>query len=292
MISEEKTGMRRALARPDFEIMPIKNGLDAARNLPAGAIAAVTCSPDQGVDGTVEFAAKLQAMNLTAVAHLAARRIVDRNHLDRLLMRMDDAGVRHVFVIAGDRTDTPGAFTSGYELVRTLRDSGAELASIGVPCYPEGHGFIHDATLGRALAAKAEHADYMVSQICFNAQSTLDWLRRTRRESGVSLPLYVGIPGVVARTKLINIAMRIGIGDSIRFLRKNAGLIGGLISGSKYRPDALIRDLAEAFDDRSLNLAGLHINTFNQVEATEAWRQEQLKAWHMENAVGDAAAYD
>lgn len=289
MTSDVQTTMGQALACPDFEIMPIGNGLEAARHLPAGAVATVTCSPDQGVDGTVEFAAQLQAMDLTAVAHLAARRIVDRAHLDRILTRLAEAGIRHVFVIAGDRTNTPGAFESGYELVRTLRTSDAELDSIGVPCYPEGHGFIDAATLDQALAAKAEHADYMVSQICFNAQATLDWLERVQREAGVSLPLYVGVPGVIARTKLLSIAMRIGIGDSVRFLRKNTGLVGGLLSGSKYRPDQLIQELAEGFDDRSLNLAGLHINTFNQVEATEAWRHEQLAAWQVADAAGSAA---
>lgn len=289
MNNEALITMGRALARPDFEIMPLKNGLEAARKLPAGAVASVTCSPAQGVDGTVAFAAELQAMELTAVAHLAARRIVDRDHLDRLLTRMADAGIRHVFVIAGDRTDTPGAYASGQELIRELRAMGAGIDSIGVPCYPEGHGFINDETLDAALAAKAEYADYMVSQICFNAQATLDWLERVRCDIGVSLPLYVGVPGVMARTKLLGIAMRIGIGDSVRFLRKNTGLVGGLLSGSKYRPDQLVQELAEGFHARSLDFGGLHINTFNQVEETEAWRHEQLSTWQMAEAANSSS---
>ncbi|NNC23860.1 5,10-methylenetetrahydrofolate reductase [Salinisphaera sp. USBA-960] len=279
MSDRTRTTMGRALASPDFEIMPIKGGLEAARHMPAGAFTAVTCSPAQGVDGTVEFAASIQAMGLTAAVHLAARRITDHAHLERLLSRMREAGIRHAFVVAGDRTDTPGAFTSGLELVQTLRQTGAELDSIGVPCYPEGHSFIDDATLADALQAKAKYADYMVSQLCFNPQAILDWLTYTREHNNVNLPLYIGAPGVMARTKLLNIGLRIGIGDSIRFLRKNSGFISGFLTGSKYKPDHLINELATKIDDPALNIAGLHINTFNQIEATEDWRNDQLGKW-------------
>jgi methylenetetrahydrofolate reductase (NADPH) len=265
----------RVLARPRYELIPIRHGLEAARGLPPGATVSVTCSPARGVDGTVEFCAELQAMNVTAVAHLAARRIADRAHLDRLLRRMDEAGVRHVFVVAGDQTDTPGEFASGFELVHALRQSGAGIESIGVPCYPEGHGFISDSAIDQALIAKADYADYMVSQICFNTQATLDWLTRIRRD-GVTLPLYVGMPGVVALAKLLTIGMRIGIGDSMRYLRKNSGLVSGLLGGSKYQPDQLILDLADGFADPELAIAGIHLNTFNQVEATEKWRRDWL----------------
>lgn len=276
MGNDTRMTMGQALACPDFEIMPLKNGMEAVSHLPAGSVVAVTCSPAQGVDGTVAFAARLQEMGFRTVAHLAARRIVDRDHLQRILRQMDAAGIRHVFVISGDRTDVPGVFASGLELIRELREGGADLDSIGIPCYPEGHAFIDDDVLDQALVAKSEYADYMVSQICFNAKAILDWQERVLRELDVTLPLYVGVPGVIARTKLLGIAMRIGIGDSLHFLRRNTGLIGGLISGSKYRPDQLIQALSDGYEQRPLNLGGVHINTFNQVAATEAWRGEQL----------------
>lgn len=269
--------MGQALTQPDFEIMPIKTGLEAARGLPAGALTAVTCSPGQGVDGTVDFAVQIAPMNLRVIPHIAARRVIDQAHLEQILQRLTHAGIRDIFVISGDRTDQCGAFDSGLELIRTVRQTGTELDSIGVPCYPEGHGFLETPTLESALAAKAEYADYMVSQLCFNGRATLDWLTHTRQQVGVDLPLYIGVPGVMARTKLIGIALRIGIGDSVRFLRKNSGMIGGLLSGSKYTPDGLIDELSDAVTDEQMNIGGLHINTFNQVEATEAWRRNKLE---------------
>ena len=281
--------MGRALACPDFEIMPIKTGMEAARQLPAGAITAVTCSPAQGIDGTVDFAARIAEFELRVIPHIAARRVTDQTHLDHILQRLDEAGIRDVFVISGDRTDQPGAFDSGLGLIRALSESGARINSIGVPCYPEGHSFIDTRTLESTLAAKAEHADYMVSQLCFNSRVILDWLRHTRHEAGIDLPIYIGVPGVMARTKLLSIALRIGIGDSVRFLRKNTGMLGGLLSGSKYQPDDLIDGLAESVADDDLNIAGLHINTFNQIEATEAWRHQKLDEWHEADAVGKVA---
>lgn len=267
---------QQVLAYPTFEILPLKSGTAAASHLPSGAQVAVTCSPAQGVDATLAFATQLATMDVTPVVHLAARRIVDQAHLDRLLSDMAKANIRRVFVIAGDDTDTPGLFASGHELVRELREREAALDSIGVPCYPEGHGFIDDTTLDQALIAKAEGADYMVSQICFNAEAILDWLVRVQQNLGIELPLHVGVPGVIARTRLLKIAMRIGIGDSLRFLRQNTGLVGGLLSGSEYRPDALIQALASGFQQRGLTFSGLHINTFNQVKATQAWRRSWL----------------
>ncbi|MEZ4605333.1 MAG: hypothetical protein R2865_00600 [Deinococcales bacterium] len=54
----------------------------------------------------------------------------------------------------------------------------------------------------------------------------------------------------------------------MRFLKKNTGTVFKLISG--YRPDELLQDLAEVYEN---GVETLHIYTFNHVEKTEAWRQ-------------------
>lgn len=115
----------------------------------------------------------------------------------------------------------------------------------------------------------------MVTQLCFDGALLQRWLRRVRNE-GLSLPVYIGIPGALERRRLLGIALRIGLGDSIRFVRKNGGITGGLLGSSHYTPDDLLRQMDDDFDDAGLNIAGLHINTFNQVQATEQWRQDYL----------------
>lgn len=271
------------LAHPHYELVPIRGMLEAARSLPVGAFTSVTCSPALGLDESVNCALQLSEQGLQVTPHLAARRVRDQAHLSALLERMASAGIRHVFVVAGDRTEHPGTFKSGLDLIREIRERKTAIETIGVPCYPEGHAFISQSDVQEALRKKSEYADYMVSQMCFNAGTIVDWLRDTRRQ-GISLPLRIGIPGVLERRRLIGIAMRIGLGDSTRFLRKNAGLVGGLLAPSRYTPDDLLDDLNAGLGEPELAIEGLHINTFNQIEAIEQWRGERL-----ESSAGPAA---
>jgi len=76
--------------------------------------------------------------------------------------------------------------------------------------------------------------------------------------------------------KLAAISARIGIGDSVRFVTKQKGLLGKLVRPGGYAPDELIVALGDAIADEQVGIAGVHVYTFNQVETTEAWRAEFL----------------
>ena len=93
------------------------------------------------------------------------------------------------------------------------------------------------------------------------------WARGTR------LPIYVGIPGAVSRAKLLRVSTRIGIGDSLRFLRKHSSFAGRFLRGG-FGPDPLVDGLGSVL--ASGKVAGFHVFTFNDVEDTEAWRQRRL----------------
>jgi methylenetetrahydrofolate reductase (NADPH) len=71
--------------------------------------------------------------------------------------------------------------------------------------------------------------------------------------------------------------MKIGVGDSMRFLSKHTSLAARLLRPGPYAPDTLVARLAPYLDDPYYNIGGLHINTFNQVESTETWRQLVLQ---------------
>ncbi len=272
MFSQEPGGWASALAHSRFELMPIRGGLDAAASLPPGATVSVTCSPAVGLDKSLDFAVALARRDLRVVAHVAARRVRDRDHLTRILDRLDAGGIRDVFVVAGDHTDHPGEFASGLALIEAIRAMDAPLRSIGVPAYPEGHPTISDHALDEALISKSGLADYMVSQLCFDTARIERWLHGVR-DHGIGLPLYLGVPGVLERRRLLGIGMRIGLGDSLRFLRNHGNLAGGLLSPSRYTPFNLLSALDDAFEDPYLNIAGVHFNTFNQVEETVKWSQ-------------------
>jgi methylenetetrahydrofolate reductase (NADPH) len=153
-----------------------------------------------------------------------------------------------------------------------MAELGHPFTEVGIAGYPEGHPLISDEHLREGLLAKVPHATYIVTQMCFNPQATVDWVRAVRSE-GVDLPVRIGVPGAVDVAHLVKVAGRIGVGDSVRFLTKNRGLLRVLRPGG-YRPESLIRRLAELAVD--VGVEGLHVFTFNQVASTVAWHRRML----------------
>jgi methylenetetrahydrofolate reductase (NADPH) len=72
-------------------------------------------------------------------------------------------------------------------------------------------------------------------------------------------------------------SMRIGVGPSLAFLRKQRGL-RKLLGPSRVTPDRLYDDLSPYLDDRELNIAGFHYYTFNQLMETWNWERRKRAA--------------
>ena len=87
--------------------------------------------------------------------------------------------------------------------------------------------------------------------------------------------MKLGIPGVAEIPKLLSISARIGVKDASKFVLRNYRFVGQLLkSGGVYKPSRLVRDLAPTMADPAADVIGLHVYTFNNVSATEAWRRE------------------
>ena len=265
----------RILDAPTFELIPLKNAIDKAAALPAGATVAVTTSPAKGIEATVALSEQLQAHGFRAVPHISARMVRDRAHLVDMIAWLEGAGVGRAFVVGGDAKE-PGAYPDGLALLREMAEIGHPLGEIGIPGYPQGHAFIADRVLLEALRAKAEFASYMTTQLCFDPAAIATWVA-ARRAEGITLPVHVGVPGVAEPQKLLTIAARIGVADTHRFLVKNVRFVTRLIrSGGFYRPDGLLEGLAPSVADPAAGISGLHLYTFNAVDATEGWRRSYL----------------
>jgi methylenetetrahydrofolate reductase (NADPH) len=270
-----REALARVLASPTFELVPLKDAMDQAAHLSAGATVSVTASPAKGLEATVALCEQLQAAGFRAVPHLAARMVRDRSHLCDLVAWVEGAGVRRAFVVGGDEKE-PGAYPDGLALLREMAEIGHPFEEVGIPGYPEGHAFIPDGALQDALRAKAPFATYMTTQICFDPAAIDSWIR-ARRAEGVSLPVNIGIPGVAEPHKLLAIAARIGVADTHRFLSKNVRFVARLLrSGGFYKPDGLLDGLGPTVADPGANVVDLHLYTFNAVDATERWRKEYL----------------
>jgi methylenetetrahydrofolate reductase (NADPH) len=269
------SGLARLLNPPRFELVPTRSAEEEFGHLPPGAVVAVTSSPRRGLEPTLRLCEGLAAGGFWAVPHLAARLVSSRSHLDEIASRLVDAGVREIFAVGGDSPRPAGPFDSSESMVVALAELGRRFDRVGVAGYPERHPLIESTALHRLLREKERFASYVVTQICFDPPAVVAWIRGLR-DRGFGLPVHVGVPGAVSRAKLFEISVKIGVGDSLRYLRKHGGIVGRLAARAGYRPDAFVRDIVALLERDPLGVVGFHINTFNQVQTTERWRQEML----------------
>ncbi|WP_435183668.1 methylenetetrahydrofolate reductase [Halobellus sp. EA9] len=274
-----KTGAEFLLTEARFELMPFDSFDDEIEALPDGASVAITTSPKLGIERTVERSEEAAAAGYEVVPHIAARYIEGPEQLDEICGRLRDAGITDIFVPGGDKEEPVGEFESAYDLLVALDDLDHEFEEIGITGYPEGHDFISDAELAEEMEKKAPYATYIVTQLCYDPDTILEWIEEIR-DRGVDLPIEVGIPGVMKYQRLLSISQKVGVGDSVKFLRKTTGILGFVkqLVGSRgtYKPDALIDGLAPYVDDETYNIRGVHIYTFNQTPDLEQWRRGRL----------------
>ena len=236
---------------------------------------AVTSSPTRGIEATLRLCEQLAEVGYAVAPHLAARLVRDEEHLRNILDRLGEIGVRDVFAIAGDADTPAGKFGGATALLAAMAELGHGIDQVGISGYPESHPFISDETTIQVMFDKEPFATYIVSQLCLDAGVIAWWIRAVRAR-GVGLPIYIGIPAPIEGTRLLRIATKIGVGDSKRFLRRHGGLLAGLLLRGRYRPDSLIESLTPEITDPPNRIAGFHVYTFNELEATERWRREAL----------------
>ena len=272
--SREAAALTELLRRPRFEIIPL-DGIEeqVLEHLGTDAKVTVTASPRKGLEATLDLSERLARAGYPVVPHLSARLVRDRSHLEEIVARLLDAGVRELFVPAGDAVE-PGEFAGAVELLRAMGPLRARFDEIGITGYPETHHLISDEETIQAMFAKAPMATCIISQICFDAGVIAAWIAEVRRR-GTVLPIWVGMPGTVDYSKLVRISMKIGLGESARFLRHHSNWMSRLIT-RQFKPDPLLRRLAPTIADPAANIAGFHLYTFNEVARTERWRRAAL----------------
>jgi len=265
------------LRQPRYEIFPAAGvEEELAGRVPREVKITVTASPRRGIDGSVALAEQVAKRGYHVAAHLSARLVRDETHLREILDRVHAAGLRDALIIAGDLKEPTGEFSSAYDLLTAMKRIGHGLEHVGISGYPESHPLISDEATIQAMFDKAPYATYIVSQVCFDPGTIVEWVGNVRAR-GVELPIDVGIPGVAPWTKLLRIARRIGVGESARFLRKRRSWIARLAIPGGYSPDDLVAGLAEAVAEPANKIAGFHVYTFNELEATEAWRRRAVE---------------
>jgi methylenetetrahydrofolate reductase (NADPH) len=276
MRNSDQVALRRLLGAVRYEVLPTKGTVTKVVDaVPTSVAVTVTASPSLGLERTLETALTLAAEGFSVVPHLAARMVSGRAELEQIVARLRSAGISTVFVPGGD-SDPVGDYKDALMMLEDLTALGGPFAEVGVAGYPESHPTIHDDLTIQSLWDKRRHATHVVSNLTFDPAVIKDWLRRLRLR-GMVLPVLLGVPGPVDRTKLLGMATKIGVGDSTRFLAKQKGLITRLVAPGGFTGESFLTRCVPALADPEMNVTGLHVYTFNQVAETEAWRQDWLR---------------
>ncbi|MGP4022458.1 methylenetetrahydrofolate reductase [Actinomadura sp. 3N407] len=271
-----KADVADALKNATYEVLPFKTAEEKVlAHVPADVALTVTTTEAKGLGPTIDLAVRLRRHGYRAAPHLAARLVRDEAHLTDIAARLREAGVDDVFVIGGDAPEPSGRFPDALSLLEGLKNTGHTFASVGIGGYPEGHGQIGGDLIERALEAKTPYATQIITQLCFDAATTVRWARKVRSR-GVGLPIRVGVPGAIGRQKLIRVSAGLGLGQSARFLKKQQSMFWRFFLPGGYSPNRLVERLTPALSESDNNLRGFHVFTFNELESTEAWRQGWL----------------
>jgi methylenetetrahydrofolate reductase (NADPH) len=268
--------IRQLLAHVRYEVLPTPAVADlVCANLPPGFTVTITASPTKGLEATLDLALRLAGEGYDVVPHLAARMVRGRAELADICARLTPAGISTVFVPAGDADPPAGDYHSALDLLEDLAALGRPFPNVGVTGHPESHPTIHDDLTVQAMWDKRRFATHIVSNLTFDPVVLSTWVRRMRHR-GVQLPLLVGVPGPVDRTKLVLMATKIGVGESTKFLTKHRRTLTRLAAPGGFTGERFIERLAPSLVAEDALVAGLHIFTFNQVAETEQWRQDWL----------------
>jgi methylenetetrahydrofolate reductase (NADPH) len=258
-----------------YEVLPTPSAEESVlTHLPRERVVTVTASPSKGLAATVDLAERLAGHGYPVVPHLAARMVRGRAELADICERLTGKGITRVFVPGGD-AEPDGTYPDALSLLEDLAALGRPFAHVGITGYPESHPTINDDLTVQSMWDKRRYATHVVSNLTFDPASIRVWIRRMR-DRGITMPLLLGLPGPVERTKLLAMATKIGVGESTRFLVKHKGTLARLAAPGGYTGERFLEQCAPTLAMPDARVEGLHVFTFNQIAETEAWRTDLL----------------
>ena len=266
MTAKEIEGLREAahLIRPNTQI-------------------AVTFLPGEELSQRIEATILVRELGFEPIVHLSARRIESTEQLDWYLGEITQkAGVKRVFIIAGDPPEAEGPYSDSLQIIESglLEKHGIQI--VGVGGHPEGHPNNTPAELWvwmeKKIAAIRAHGmtPLVVTQFAFDDDAIVAWLAEMRAR-GIDVPVRLGVPGPAGIKRLLGFAKRCGVGASASVMKKYGVSITNLIGSAG--PDKLVNSLNKKLD-ASHGRVRLHLYPFGALTASAEW----INAYHAKNS--------
>ena len=246
---------------------------DFSKVLTQGTTVNVTFLPNSDLKDTVSIACRLAEDGMNPVPHIAARSLQSKDQLDDFIARLvNEAGVKEVLVIGGSVDKAVGPFPSSIDVLESGLLQKYQIRKIGVAGHPEGSPDISEQDLRQAIADKNRFAAeesvemYIETQFCFDPVAVINWEKKIRNEGNL-LPIRVGIAGPATIKSLLRFAQISGIGNSMRFITKQARNVAKIMS--VQTPAALIDGLAHGIAaDENCLISHFHYYPFGGFSRT------------------------
>ena len=258
MTAKELDGLREAasLIRPNTQV-------------------AVTFLPGEEMDQRVEAAKLVRTLGFEPIVHLSARRLTSKEELDNYLARITgEAGVKRVFLIAGDPPEPEGPYADSLQVIESglLEKHGITIAGVGG--HPEGHPNVSKPDLWvwmeKKIAALRERGivPLVVTQFAFDDDAIVEWVGEMRQR-GIDVPVRLGVPGPAGIKRLLGFAKRCGVGASASVMKKYGVSLTNLIGSAG--PDKLVDSLDRKLNQEEHGRVRLHFYPFGALTASAEW---------------------
>ena len=271
------------LQRASVEITPKqidKIGVLSAK-LPVGTEVCVALVDAKELEAQVAAVAALRDAGFKPIPHIPARFVMDKVDLQSRVAALTKAGATTILALGGGAPQPMGIYHSALQLLETNLFQDHGVTRIGIAGHPEGNSDISknigEAGLLQALIEKQawlkkhEIEGFIATQFLFDAEPLAFWANQLR-QAGVNLPIHVGVPGPATLKTLVRYAAMCGVGNSARFIRKQALNITRLLTVSE--PTEFVNQLATLhFEKPELGIAAPHLYPFGGFDKLFDWLQ-------------------
>lgn len=235
----------------------------------------VTYLPDEKQTRVIETSKRLTEEGYDVIPHLPARTMENRSDLETYIGALSEkAGCKKILIIGGGGNQK-GNISSSMDVLKTELLSKFNFLEVGLAGHPEGNPDISKEDMDIAIIQKNEFAKnsdlklYLATQFFFEAKSLEIWEDKLSLLNN-NLEIHAGIPGPATLKTLVGYATSCGIGNSIRFLSKQAMNITKL--ATTRTPEKLVADLADYKElNPSSKLTKLHFYAFGGIKKTSEW---------------------
>lgn len=253
--------------------------------LPAGCKVFIALIDPADVAAQIVAVKELRKAGFEPVPHIPARFVRNEADLaDRMAKLAGEGGITTALALGGGAPTPIGDYDAAIQLLRTGLFEKNGVKRIGVAGHPEGNPDITkihgEPMLVQALIEKQAYikdhglAGFIATQFLFEAGPVALWAGALRAR-GIDLPIHVGVPGPATIKTLVKYAAMCGVGNSARFIRKQALNITKLLTVNT--PDEFVDQLAVLhFDKPELGIAGPHMYPFGGFDKLFDWLSPKL----------------